>query len=74
MNDSLVILYSTGCPRCNVLKQRLDSRKIQYTIFDDVDAMLEKGISNVPMLEVEDKLMTYPEALKWLSEGDTMNV
>ena len=47
---------------------------MEYIIFNDVDAMLEKGIANVPMLEVEDKLMTYPEALKWLNEGDTMNV
>lgn len=70
----MIILYSTGCPRCNVLKQKLDSKKIEYTIFHDIDAMLDKGITNVPMLEVEDRLMTYPEALKWLNEGDTMNV
>lgn len=70
----MVVLYSTGCPRCNVLKQKLDSKKIEYNIFNDVDAMLEKGITNVPMLEVDDKLMTYPEALKWLNKGDTMNV
>ena len=70
----MITLYSTGCPRCNVLKQKLDSKKIKYDIFNDIDKMLEKGITNVPMLEVEGTMMSYPEAIKWLNEGDIINV
>lgn len=70
MSDNLVILYSTGCPRCNVLKQKLDSNGIEYTIVNDVDAMIEKGIETVPILEVDGNMMTYPKALKWTEKGE----
>lgn len=35
-----VILYSTGCPRCKILKSKLDKKGITYSVVDDVDKML----------------------------------
>ena len=26
------ILYSTGCPKCNVLTRKLDAKGIEYTV------------------------------------------
>lgn len=63
----LITLYSTGCPRCNVLKQKLDSKKIEYTVVNDVDIMTEKGISTVPVLEVNSQLLQFKEAVDWVN-------
>ena len=27
-----VVLYSTGCPKCKVLKKKLDAKDIKYTL------------------------------------------
>ena len=63
----LITLYSTGCPRCNVLKQKLDSKNIEYTVVNDVDIMTEKGISAVPVLEVDGQLLQFKEAVDWVN-------
>lgn len=63
----LITLYSTGCPRCNVLKQKLDNKKIEYTVVNDVDIMTEKGISTVPVLEVDGQLLQFKEAVDWVN-------
>ena len=67
MSDSLVILYSTGCPRCNVLKQKLDGKGIRYVTVNDVDVMTEKGIETVPVLEVDGQMMPFKEAVDWIN-------
>lgn len=63
----MITLYSTGCPRCNVLKQKLDSKNIEYTVVNDVDIMTEKGISTVPVLEVNGQLLQFKEAVDWVN-------
>lgn len=63
-----VILYSTGCPRCNVLKKKLDMIKIKYEICDDIDIMEQKGFMSAPMLEVDGNIMDFVQAVKWIAE------
>lgn len=63
----MITLYSTGCPRCNVLKQKLNSKNIEYTVVNDVDIMTEKGISTVPVLEVDNQLLQFKEAVDWVN-------
>ena len=63
-----IILYSTGCPRCNVLKKKLDSKGIKYSVYDDIDIMGKLGILSVPVLSVEDKLLKFEDAIKWVNE------
>ena len=38
-----VILYSTGCPKCNILKKKLADAKIDYSVIEDVDVMYLRG-------------------------------
>ena len=45
-----VILYSTGCPKCKVLKAKLDGKEISYDIISDTSVMVNKGIETVPVL------------------------
>lgn len=63
----MIILYSTGCPKCRVLKQKLDSKSIQYTEESSVDVMLSLGIMQVPVLSVDDKLLSFAEANEWVN-------
>lgn len=63
-----IILYSTNCPKCNVLEKKLQSKNINFEICNDVDLMLSKGIQQAPYLEVDNKLMDFSKAVKWVNE------
>ena len=63
-----VILYSTGCPKCNILKKKLADAKIDYKVVEDVDVMLSKGLKDVPWLEVDGNLMNFVDSSKWINE------
>lgn len=63
-----VILYSTGCPKCNILKKKLADAKIDYKIIEDVDVMVSKGLKEVPWLEVDGNLMNFVDSSKWINE------
>lgn len=62
------ILYSTGCPKCNKLKKKLESKNVSFTENSDVDIMLSKGFQEVPMLEINGVIMDFKAANKWLDE------
>ena len=59
------ILYSTGCPRCKILKKKLSEMGVEYVENNNVDEMLALGFNDVPMLSVDGKLMNFSEAVKW---------
>lgn len=63
-----VILYSTGCPKCSVLKKKLEASEIEYQENNNVDEMIGLGISQVPVLSVDGKLLNFVEANKWINE------
>lgn len=65
-----VTLYSTGCPQCNVLKKKLDLAGIEYNTIEDPDAIAAKGFMTAPLLEVEDKVMQFKEAVDWIATKD----
>lgn len=63
-----VILYSTNCPQCVVLKNILNDHSVHYEEINDVNLMRAKGMVSVPQLEVDGKIMNMKDALKWLKE------
>lgn len=65
----VVILYSTGCPKCKILKDKLDVKEITYQVCDDVELIIQKGFKTVPMLEVDGAIMNYNEALIYIKEN-----
>ena len=64
----MVILYSTGCPMCEMLKDRLNEKKIEFVTVSDVNSILAKGIQNVPVLEVNNELLDTRKALAWVQD------
>lgn len=62
-----IVLYSTGCPKCKVLKQKLGSKGISYTENNSVDEMLGLGITQVPVLSIDGILLQFKEAVTWVN-------
>lgn len=60
-------LYSTGCPKCKVLKTKLEAKNIPYEENHDVNEMQSLGISSVPVLSVDGKLLPFVEANQWIN-------
>lgn len=63
-----IILYSTGCPKCSVIKKKLDAKGIEYAENSAVDTMVALGISQVPVLSVDGELLSFVEANQWVNE------
>lgn len=66
--NGIYILYSTGCPKCEVLKKKLAEKGVQYTENNSVDEMLTLGIEAVPVLKVNDRLLDFKGAVDWVNK------
>lgn len=61
-----VTLYTTHCPKCHVLERKLSEKWIEYEEVTDIDKMLSMGFESVPILDVNEKVMNYTEAIEWI--------
>lgn len=61
-------LFSTGCPKCQILKNKLKQKNIEYIEVNDTQQMLDMGLKSVPWLEVNGKMMDFNQANKWINE------
>lgn len=68
-----IILYSTNCPKCNVIKKKLDQLEIEYTLIDDIDTVNkfadDHNLHEAPLLVIDDQIFNFKEAIKYLSKG-----
>lgn len=68
----MIKMYSTGCPKCNVLKKKLDTKGVEYEIITDINTIQKVGeennINTLPILEVNGNVMDFKGAVKWLEE------
>jgi glutaredoxin len=61
------ILYSTDCPKCVILEQKLNEKQVTYTKEKDKRVMIKKGIMSAPVLSVDGKLLDFSEAIDWVN-------
>ncbi len=49
-----IILYSTNCPKCNILEKKLDQKNLKYKKVTDfnIQSMIDRGFSTAPILYV----------------------
>lgn len=66
----MIILYSNNCPQCKVLEAKLTQKNIPYTKVIDTKIMLEKGMNQVPNLEVNGALMNFGTAIQWINSWE----
>lgn len=64
----MVKLYTTHCPKCAVLEKKLQQKNIAYETIDDTEKMIQMGMRSAPMLEVDNKLMNFTEAVQYVNE------
>lgn len=65
-----IILYTTNCPKCQVLKAKLDSKNIQYDIVTDIKEIREKGFLSAPILQIGDKFYSFGEAIQYINSQE----
>ena len=66
-----MILYTTHCPKCNILNKKLQDKNVEYEIVEDINVISSLGIKSVPVLCVSDdentNMMTYFDAVKYIN-------
>lgn len=66
--DNQIIVYTIGCPKCQVLEKKLKQKQIPFQTCDDLEIMREKGFKMAPMMEVDGKVYDFNAALKYLRD------
>lgn len=62
-----IILYSTHCPKCNILTAKMKAKNIEYVENNDIDEMQKLGLMSVPYLSVDGELLDFAAANKWIN-------
>ena len=65
-----VILYSTNCPRCNVLEKKLSDAKVDFNVTNDIKKIIEKGFRTAPVLEVDGEFLDFKNAIEWVNKQE----
>ena len=61
-----IILYTTHCPKCNILKSKLNEKNIVYQEIEDINIMKELEITTVPVLSVNGEFKEFKSAVDWV--------
>ena len=62
-----IVFYSTGCPKCKVLKSKLDSKNIEYKTVTDTDEMIKLGMTIVPFLTIDGEIKDFKESVDYIN-------
>jgi len=62
-----ITLYTTEhCPVCNMVKNTLKKKGVEFNIVNDIEIMTMKGFKSAPMLEVDESIMNAKDAINWI--------
>lgn len=64
-----IVLYSTGCPKCKVLKSKLMEKNIEFVENNSIEEMTKLGITQVPVLSVYGVLLDFKNAVTWVNNS-----
>lgn len=64
----MIKLYATACPKCEVLKSKLDAKGINYETITGAKAIQELGYMSAPLLEVDGEVLEFGEANAWVNK------
>ena len=64
-----MVLYSSStCPKCKVLKMKLEKAGIKYTVNENIEDMQLLGIKTIPYLQTDEgSLLDFGEAVKYVN-------
>lgn len=68
----MTTIYTTDtCPRCKVLKKKLEQKNIKFNEVNDIEQLRLLNIDAVPVLDIGDgKLLNFSEANNWINEKE----
>lgn len=63
------ILYSLpNCPMCKILKEKLKANKIEYQTIENEEILKKEGITEVPVLIINNEKYNFNDAMYVLKE------
>lgn len=65
--DLELILYTTDCPKCKILEQKLKEKNLKFSIISDVEEMKKEGILSAPYLKVNGELRPFYSAITYVN-------
>lgn len=64
----MIKMLTTHCPRCIVLKKKLDAKNVQYEEITDEKVIESYGVDFVPALVLdEDTILDYNASIMWVN-------
>ncbi|BED92186.1 MAG: thioredoxin family protein [Candidatus Improbicoccus pseudotrichonymphae] len=63
----VITLYSTGCPKCKILEQKLNSKRIPYRVIRNKELIMGMRIKEVPQLQIGHEYLNFNEANSWVN-------
>lgn len=64
----MITIYTTEtCPKCKILKKKLQNKEIPYVEIQDIDELIKLNIDEVPVAKVDDNIMNFNEAVTWVN-------
>ena len=64
-----IIIFSNGCPRCEVLKTKMDNANLNYKTSTDFQEIIDRGFETLPVLKVNNEYLDFIGAVKWIVNG-----
>lgn len=65
---SNIKLYSNGCPKCKVIKSKLENKNIVFEETDDTQRIILEGYKTFPVLEADGQFMDFVSANNWVNQ------
>ena len=66
----MITLYTTHCPKCKVLENKLNKKNIEYKVCEDIEIIQNKNIISFPALEIDNKILSFRDAVNWVNEQE----
>lgn len=63
MKKKVIVYGLNTSPKTNILKYKLTEGGYEIELIDSADKIAEKGITTIPIVEYEGRLLTYIEAV-----------
>ena len=65
----MITIYTTEtCPKCKILKKKLEDKGLEYTEVTDEEKLRQMDILSVPVMTVDGERMDFAEAIKYVNE------
>ena len=70
----MIVYSNSSCPKCKVLKMKMDKANLAYDVNENVEEMQELGIKSLPYLQLDDgTLLNFGEAVKHIKTLEEQN-